>query len=129
MAEYLWGTGRRKTSVARVRLSQGAGLIEINGKELDEYFVRENHKREVLAPLVDTDARERYDVLGTAKGGGPTGQAEAVKLGIARALRKADQSYEGVLKEKGHLTRDSRMVERKKFGKHKARRGKQKSKR
>ncbi len=129
MAEYLWGTGRRKTSVARVRILPGKGLLEINGRKLEEYFVREVHQNQVLAPLIDTETREQYDVRVKTNGGGQTGQAEAIKLGIARALRKADQSYEDVLKEKGHLTRDSRMVERKKFGRHKARRGHQTSKR
>ncbi len=129
MAEYLWGTGRRKTSVARVRLLPGKGLIEVNGRELDRYFVRDVHKSEVLAPLVDTGTEGQYDIYIKAGGGGQTGQAEAVKLGIARALRKADKAHEDILKEKGHLTRDSRMVERKKFGKHKARRGHQTSKR
>ncbi len=129
MADYWWGTGRRKTSVARVRICQGAGKIEINGKPLDEYFPRRAHKKEIMAPLLDTETADMYDLIVKTNGGGQTGQAEAVKLGIARALRKADSSYEDILKEKDHLTRDSRMVERKKFGKHKARRGKQRSKR
>lgn len=129
MAEFWWGTGRRKTSVARVRLYPGKGLIEIMGKDLKDYFVRETHRNEVMAPLQDTGTEKQYDVRIHTNGGGKTGQAEAIKLGIARALRKADSSYEDVLKEKGHLTRDSRMVERKKFGKHKARRGHQTSKR
>ncbi len=129
MAEYLWGTGRRKTSVARVRILPGKGLLEINGRNLEEYFVREVHQNQVLAPLIDTETREQYDVRVKTNGGGQTGQAEAIKLGIARALCKADKAYEDILKEKGHLTRDSRMVERKKFGRHKARRGHQTSKR
>ncbi len=129
MAEYLWGTGRRKTSVARVRLTPGKGLIEINGNELEAYFAREVHRKQVLVPLIDTGTRDQFDVIVRTNGGGQTGQAEAIKMGIARALCKVDSAHEDVLKDKGHLTRDSRMVERKKFGKHKARRGHQTSKR
>ncbi len=129
MAEYWWGTGRRKTSVARVRLSPGKGLIEINGKGLADYLPRELHRNQVTAPLKDSGVEDQYDVRVTTNGGGNTGQAGAIKLGIARALCKADNELETVMKENGHLTRDARMVERKKFGKHKARRGKQKSKR
>jgi len=129
MAEYWWGTGRRKTSVARVRLFPGKGEININGRTLDEVFPRVIHRNEVMAPLQDTETQNQYDVCVSTSGGGQTGQAQAIKLGIARALRKADTEFESVLKDKGHLTRDSRMVERKKFGRHKARRGHQTSKR
>ena len=128
-SEYWWGTGRRKTSVARVRILPGTGQIQINGRDLEEYFPRKAHRNQVLKPLQVVSAEGRYDVLAKLHGGGPTGQAGAMKLGIARALCKADSSYEEPLKENELLTRDPRMVERKKYGKHKARRAHQHSKR
>ena len=127
--EYWWGTGRRKTSVARVRMMPGTGVIEVNARALEAYFPRETHRSEALAPLKLTGAEGRYDIHAQLQGGGLSGQAGALKLGIARALMKADSSFEAPLKEKKMLTRDSRMVERKKYGKHKARRSHQYSKR
>jgi len=127
--DYWWGTGRRKTSVARVRLLPGTGVTDINGCGLEEYFPRLKHRNEILAPLTLTGAQGKYDTIVKVAGGGPSGQAGAVSLGIARALAKADSGALDVLKENKLLTRDPRMVERKKFGLHKARRAHQFSKR
>jgi len=127
--DYWWGTGRRKTSVARVRMRPGTGVIEINGRPVEEYFARQIHSVQVLTPLKVTDCRSKYDVLARVSGGGITGQAGAVSLGIARALLKADSAAGEILRKRKLLTRDPRMVERKKFGLHKARRAKQFSKR
>ena len=127
--EYWWGTGRRKTSTARVRIRPGTGEVKINERDLADYFPREVHRRAALKPLHVAEAEGQYDVYANVNGGGLTGQADALKLGIARALIKADSSFESPLKEDDLLTRDARMVERKKFGRHKARRGKQTSKR
>jgi small subunit ribosomal protein S9 len=123
------GTGRRKTSVAQVRLYPGKGIIQINGRPFDEYFTVERRIRSVLEPLIATGTRNDFDIQIKATGGGVTGQAEAVVMGIARALCKVKQDYHTELRKKGLLTRDARMVERKKYGHHKARRGKQFSKR
>lgn len=128
-SEYWWGTGRRKTSTARVRIRPGTGEFQINERDLQEYFPREVHRRSAAKPLETAEAESQYDVYVNVKGGGLTGQADAVKLGLARALIKADSSFEVPLKEEDLLTRDPRMVERKKFGRHKARRGHQTSKR
>jgi len=127
--DYAWGTGRRKTSVARVRLRPGQGLITVNGRTLDDYFPGIQHRSEVLGPLQATSSANRYDVFANIVGGGPTGQAGALRLGIARALQKAEPEFEEPLREGGHLTRDGRMVERKKYGQRKARRRYQFSKR
>jgi len=130
MAEtYWWGTGRRKTSVARVRVRPGTGLIEINSRPMDEYFPRKTHRDQVLTPLKAVDALGKYDVLVKAEGGGLSGQAGAICLGVARALLKADVAFAEPLRVGKLLTRDSRMVERKKYGLHKARRAHQFSKR
>lgn len=126
---YVWGTGRRKTAVARVRIKAGTGNVTINKRPFEEHFETEDMKVSALAPLVDTETKERYDVWVNVKGGGKSGQADAVKLGIARALVKDNPGLEAPLREKGHLTRDSRMVERKKPGLHKARKASQYSKR
>jgi small subunit ribosomal protein S9 len=123
------GTGRRKTSVARVRLRPGAGNVTINGRTLDEYFHNLKQRNAVLAPLVQTDKRNEYDVLVRVEGGGINGQADACKLGIARALKKIDESFTPGLRDTGMLTRDARMKERKKYGLRGARRGTQFSKR
>jgi small subunit ribosomal protein S9 len=123
------GTGRRKTSVARVRLRPGAGNVTINGRTLDEYFQNLKQRNAVLAPLVQTDKRNDFDVLVRVEGGGITGQADACKLGIARALKKIDESFTPGLRDTGMLTRDARMKERKKYGLRGARRGTQFSKR
>lgn len=128
-SEYYWGTGRRKTSTARVRIRPGTGEFLVNERELDEYFPRAVHRKSAMEPLEVAEAAGRYDVYVNADGGGKTGQADAIKLGLARALLKADSSFEDHLKDEELLTRDARMVERKKFGRHKARRGHQTSKR
>ena len=127
--QYL-GTGRRKTSVARVRLIPGASGIEINGKDMRKYF----GGRELLAKIVEqplelTETLNKYGVKVNVNGGGNTGQAGAIRHGVSRALVVADEELRGALKEAGFLTRDSRMVERKKYGKKKARRSPQFSKR
>ena len=123
------GTGRRKSSVARVRVRSGNGTILINGRPLDDYFPLDQQRNAVLAPLLATDVRERVDVGIRVQGGGTTGQSDACKLGIARALKRFDATLEEALRDTNLLTRDSRMVERKKFGLRKARRATQFSKR
>lgn len=124
-----FGTGRRKQSVARVRLIPGAGKVVVNNKSLDEYFDYETLKRDLLQPLVITENAGKYDVIVKVEGGGFTGQAGAIRLGIARALLKADSECRGDLKKAGYLTRDAREKERKKYGLKKARRAPQFSKR
>ncbi|MGL5054188.1 MAG: 30S ribosomal protein S9 [Fusobacteriaceae bacterium] len=129
MIQYL-GTGRRKTSVARVRLIPGATGIEINGKSMKEYFGgREILSRIVEQPLVLTSSMEKFGVKVNVNGGGNSGQAGAIRHGISRALLVSDETLRAALREAGFLTRDSRMVERKKYGKRKARRSPQFSKR
>ena len=123
------GTGRRKKSIARVRLVEGKGSITVNGKPLDEYFGTEVLKVIVKQPLVDTNTLDKYDVICKVHGGGFTGQAGAVRHGIARALNEANQEYRPTLKSAGFLTRDPRMKERKKYGLKKARKAPQFSKR
>ena len=124
------GTGRRKTSVARVRLLPGSGNITINKRDIDEYLVLETLKTIVRQPLVITETTDKYDVLVNVHGGGVTGQAGAIRHGIARALLEVDsEEYRPVLKKAGLLTRDPRMKERKKYGLKKARRAPQFSKR
>ncbi|HOA36338.1 MAG TPA: 30S ribosomal protein S9 [Bacillota bacterium] len=122
-------TGRRKESVARVRLIPGSGQITINGKDLDKYFGLETLKLIVRQPLVATETLDRYDVIARVHGGGFSGQAGAIRHGIARALVQLEPEYRSVLKRSGYLTRDSRMKERKKYGLKKARRAPQFSKR
>ena len=124
-----YGTGRRKSSVARVRLVPGNGQIIINGKESQDYFHKKTLEMIIRQPLVLTETEGRFDVLVNAHGGGTTGQAGAVRLGIARALLKADPEYRPALKSAGFLTRDPRMKERKKYGLKGARRAPQFSKR
>ena len=126
---YCWGTGRRKSSVARVRIKPGSGKLLINKKKLEEYFAREQDRKAVIAPLVAVEGEKSFDVFINVKGGGTTGQAGASLLGIARALKKYDENYIQALRDGGHLTRDSRMVERKKPGQRGARRRFQFSKR
>ena len=123
------GTGRRKTSVARVRIRPGSGKITINDRELDEFFPIPQYKNPVVAPLDHCEVRESVDVIIRVHGGGLTGQAGACMQGIARALLKHDSDLEEKLREKHFLTRDSRMKERKKPGLRGARRGTQFSKR
>jgi small subunit ribosomal protein S9 len=130
MAQGLYrGTGRRKTAVARVRVVSGEGNITVNGRDYTEYFPRPAYQASVSAPLKVLGAGERYDVMAQVHGGGPTGQADAVRHGIARALAEESQEARGELKEAGLLTRDSRAVERKKYGLKKARKRPQFSKR
>ena len=124
-----YGTGRRKKSVARVRLVPGDGKILINDRELDDYFGLATLKVIVKQPLVLTDTAAKFDVLCKVIGGGVTGQAGAIRHGIARALIKADEEFRPVLKKAGFLTRDPRMKERKKYGLKKARKAPQFSKR
>lgn len=124
-----WGTGRRKTAVARVRLKDGSGLFTVNGRPLEEYFPVERDLGMIHAPLKATGTLGKVDIEVSVKGGGPTGQTGAVVLGIARALQAKDASFHSQLSEGGFLTRDSRMVERKKYGKKGARRSFQFSKR
>ena len=128
ITQYL-GTGRRKKSVARVRLIPGAGSITINKRDLDNYFGYETLKMIVRAPMVLTDTLGKYDVKVNVYGGGTTGQAGAIRHGIARALLVANPEYRGALKKAGYLTRDPRMKERKKYGLKAARRAPQFSKR
>ena len=126
---YYWGTGRRKSAVARVRIKPGKGKLLINKKELGDYFTREQDRKAVLAPLKTVEGEKSFDVFVNVRGGGTSGQAGAVLLGIARALKIYDENYIQALRDGGHLTRDSRMVERKKPGQRGARRRFQFSKR
>ncbi len=123
------GTGRRKSSVARVRIKPGEGKLLVNKREFGNYFAREQDRRAVLAPLAAVNAEKLFDIFVNVRGGGISGQAGAALLGIARALRNYDENYIPVLREGGHLTRDSRMVERKKPGQSGARKRFQFSKR
>ncbi len=129
MADKFYGTGRRKSSVARVFLTPGKGTITINKRDLDSYFGLETLKLVVRQPLTETNTTEKYDITVTVRGGGTTGQAGAIRHGIARALAKADEELRSTLKKAGFLTRDSRMKERKKYGLKAARRAPQFSKR
>jgi len=126
---YWWGTGRRKSSVARVRIKPGDGKLLVNKKPLNDYFPREQDRKAVIAPLKAVGAENTFDVFINVKGGGTTGQAGASLLGVARALRNYDDSFVPTLRDGGHLTRDPRMVERKKPGQRGARRRFQFSKR
>ena len=125
----LTGTGRRKKSIARVRLLPGKGNIVINGKSIDEYFGLDTLKMIVRQPLVVTDTEGKFDVFVNVQGGGFTGQAGAIRHGLSRALLDADESFRALLKAEGFLTRDPRMKERKKYGLKAARRAPQFSKR
>ena len=124
-----YGTGRRKSSIARVRLVEGNGKITINKRDIDEYFGLETLKVIVRQPLTVTNTLSKFDVICTVKGGGFTGQAGAIRHGIARALNEANLEYRPALKQNGFLTRDPRMKERKKYGLKKARKAPQFSKR
>jgi len=124
-----YGTGRRKSSISRVRLVEGTGKITINGKDIDEFFGLETLKVIARQPLTVTNTTAKYDVIATVKGGGFTGQAGAIRHGIARALNEANSEYRPALKQNGFLTRDPRMKERKKYGLKKARKAPQFSKR
>ncbi|MEG6566614.1 30S ribosomal protein S9 [Thermoanaerobacterium saccharolyticum] len=128
-AIQFFGTGRRKTSVARVRLVPGKGNIIINGRSLDDYFGLDTLKYTVKQPLILTENIDKFDVIAKVEGGGLSGQAGAIRLGITRALMKADNELRPILKKAGFVTRDPRMKERKKYGLKKARKAPQFSKR
>jgi len=123
------GTGRRKTSIARVRLAAGTGKRTVNGRDLDQYFARLALSRIATQPLVASNTLDRYDLVANVRGGGLTGQAGAISLGIARALLRIDATLRGMLGKEGLLTRDARMKERKKYGQAAARKRFQFSKR
>jgi len=126
---YFYGTGRRKSSVARVRLYPGTGKITINGRDVDDYFGLETLKLIINQPFGVTNTAGKYDIVANVNGGGISGQAGAIRHGVARALLLADDSYRSLLKKAGLLTRDPRMKERKKYGLKAARRASQFSKR
>ncbi len=126
---YFYGTGRRKSSVARVRVYSGTGKVTINGRDMDDYFGLETLKLIVRQPLALTETTEKFDIVCTVVGGGVTGQAGAIRHGIARALLQYDAELRSALKKAGFLTRDPRMKERKKYGLKGARRAPQFSKR
>ena len=126
---YTWGVGRRKTAVARVRIAPGSGKIQINERELNDYFTAERDRKAIFGPLEVTNTGGKMDVFVNATGGGPTGQAGAIVMALGRALAKYDNSLECALRNGGFLTRDSRMKERKKYGQRGARRRFQFSKR
>lgn len=129
MADVIQATGRRKSSVARVRLRMGSGQFTLNGKALDNYFPTMAQRIRVMEPLRVAEVEGRYDIDATLEGGGTTGQADALRLGIARALVELDPELRTTLKRAGLLTRDARRVERKKYGLKKARRAPQYTKR
>jgi small subunit ribosomal protein S9 len=126
---YIWGTGRRKSSVARVRVRPGAGSFVVNGREMKEYLPRPEWQIAATAPLIALDAKTKFDVVVNVNGGGGTGQSGAISMGLARALVTLDGTHEAAMRTHGLLTRDARMKERKKYGKAGARRSFQFSKR
>jgi len=126
---YFYGTGRRKTTVARVRLLPGEGAIIINGVPFEELFPRPEHRQTILQPLLVTDNVDKYNAIVKVAGGGISGHCGAVSLGIARALVKADENYKPILRQHGLLTRDPRVKERKKAGLKRARKAPQYTKR
>lgn len=126
---FVWGTGRRKSSVARVRVTPGSGKIEINGRTLNDYFTNERDRKSIFGPLEVTNTGGKLDIFVGTKGGGPTGQTGALVMGLARALLAYDATLEAPLRAGEFLTRDSRMKERKKYGQRGARRKFQFSKR
>jgi len=127
--KFHWGTGRRKNAVARVRLRPGSGEFVVNGKPLDEYFPRDVDRSACRGPLVSLNVVKKVDVAVNAHGGGITGQAGAVRMGLARALQGLYPDAHELMRDHDHVTRDPRMVERKKYGRHGARRGHQWGKR
>jgi small subunit ribosomal protein S9 len=129
VSEVFYGTGRRKTSTARVFIQKGKGKITVNKEPLDKFFDRETARMIVRQPLEQTELLNKIDIIATVKGGGGSGQAGAIRHGLSRALLKYDESLRKILREKGFLTRDARKVERKKVGLRKARKAKQFSKR
>jgi len=128
-AQLARGTGRRKEAICRVRLVEGTGTFKLNGRPLDDYFPNPTHRRLITEPLRVTNTLERYDVIASLIGGGISGQAGALRHGIARSLIDLDEELRGELKKRGFLTRDAREVERKKYGLKKARKAPQYSKR
>ncbi|MCL5967302.1 MAG: 30S ribosomal protein S9 [Firmicutes bacterium] len=128
-ALQFWGTGRRKRAIARVRVMPGSGEIRINRRRFDDYFQLAQHRMVVVEPLKAVKGETRYDVIATVQGGGVSGQAGAVRHGIARALIRMDHNFRPTLKKSGFLTRDSRVKERRKYGLKKARKRPQFSKR
>jgi small subunit ribosomal protein S9 len=126
---FTWGLGRRKSSIARVRVTAGTGNFIVNGKPLTDFFCTLQGQKRAIAPLLTAESEGNYDIFCNVKGGGITGQADAVRLGLARALRKINMAWDLPFREEGLLTRDARMVERKKYGRRGARRGFQFSKR
>lgn len=126
---YIWGVGRRKSAVARVRIAPGTGKIQVNGKTLNDHFTTESDRKRIFGPLEVTNTGGKMDIWVNSSGGGLTGQAGAMILGLARALAKYDNTLEVALRNAGFLTRDSRMKERKKYGQRGARRRFQFSKR
>ncbi len=129
MAEKFYGTGRRKKSIARVYVTAGTGKVTINKKDIDDYFTMETLKVMIRSPFTVTELTDKYDITVTVHGGGMTGQAGAIRHGLARALVKMDPELRPVIKKAGYLTRDPRMKERKKYGLKGARRAPQFSKR
>ncbi len=127
--EQFYGTGRRKTSTARVFLRRGTGQIMVNQKPLDEFFGRETARMIARQPLELVELADKFDIYATVTGGGTTGQAGALRLGVSRALTEYDETLRSELRKAGFLTRDARAVERKKIGLHKARKATQYSKR
>jgi small subunit ribosomal protein S9 len=126
---FVWATGRRKTAVARVRLRPGSGVFRVNGAEADRYFNTEQARFEVRAPLRVVDGLSKFDIYVNVRGGGPSGQAGAVVLGVARALKKVQKEWDAPLRKEKFLTRDPREKERRKYGHKKARKSFQFSKR
>jgi small subunit ribosomal protein S9 len=126
---FTWGVGRRKSAVARVRIAPGSGKIELNGRTLNEFLTSERDRKSIFGPLEVTNTGGKLDIFARCTGGGPSGQAGAIVMGLGRALAKYDSSLEVALRHGGFLTRDSRMKERKKYGQRGARRRFQFSKR
>jgi len=126
---YIWGLGRRKTAVARVRIKSGSGAFIVNGKPVEDFFPVLEHRERAMLPLQATETSGTFDVFCNVNGGGVNGQADAVRMGLARALKVSNPGFDEVLRDGGLLTRDSRMKERKKYGRRGARRGFQFSKR
>lgn len=126
---FIWGTGRRKSAVARVRICPGSGTVQVNGRTLNDYFTKERDRKAIFGPVEVTNTGGKIDIFVNASGGGLTGQSGAIVMGLARALLKYDQALEVALRSNGFMTRDSRMKERKKYGQRGARRRFQFSKR
>ncbi|MGH8013552.1 MAG: 30S ribosomal protein S9 [Candidatus Binataceae bacterium] len=125
----IWATGKRKTAVAAIRLLAGTGAITVNDRPLEEYFPRDTARMRIMEPFELTETRDQYDIIASVKGGGTAAQADAVRHGISRALVAASEALRPALRKNGMLTRDPREVERKKYGRHKARKRPQYSKR